>query len=57
MSKCTNEKCEEEAVLQFDHCGKLTCYCELDWQKYKSIMNAMGAPIPITYPIGTKPNE
>lgn len=51
--KCDNEKCENEATIQFDHVGKLTHYCESDWQRYKQIMDAMGSFIPTAYPIGT----
>lgn len=57
MTTCTNEKCQDEATIQFDHCGKITAYCEKDWQGYKNIMNAIGSPIPVCYPIGTPAHQ
>ena len=56
IPKCSNEKCKRMATVQFDHCGKLTYYCDEDWAKYKNIMDAIGSPVPISYPVGTKTN-
>ena len=55
MVECNQIGCDEEPVVQFDHCGTLVMYCPIHWQKYLMVMSAMGSPIPITYPVGTKP--
>lgn len=52
--KCNNEKCKRPATLQFEHNGKLIFYCKLCFEQWKVVMSAMGAFVPITYPIGTK---
>ena len=55
--KCSNELCNKTAVVQFDHNGKVVTYCANDWSVWKAVMNAISAPIPISYPVGTKPIE
>lgn len=52
--KCQNEKCQNEAALQFDHNGKLTYYCVKDFERWCRIMSAIGDFAPTAYPIGTK---
>jgi len=51
--KCSQENCDKDATLQHDHNGELIFACEEHWQKYKSVMEAIGSFIPTAYPIGT----
>ena len=55
--KCNQENCPIPATVQIDHAGDLIKYCPVHWNKYQAIMDAMGSPIPISYPVGTKANE
>ena len=57
MINCNQKNCDKDATVQFDHCGKLSFDCDEHWQAYKNIMNAMGSPIPVCYPVGVKPIE
>ncbi len=57
MTKCSQKNCDEDATIQFDHCGTLKKSCDNHWQAYKNIMNAMGSPIPVCYPVGVEPIE
>ena len=52
--KCVNEKCENEAILQFDHNGELVFYCDGCYMKFCLVMDAMGAFRPSAYEIGTQ---
>ncbi len=52
--KCSQKDCPIPSTVQIDHAGELTLYCPVHWNKYQAIMDAMGAPIPIAYPVGTK---
>jgi len=54
MTECNNEKCKNEATLQFDHNGKLTLYCDFCFDRICAVFEAMGSFKPIAYPIGTE---
>lgn len=53
MTQCSQEKCDKDATVQFDHCGNLQHSCDEHWEGYKIIMDAMGSPVPVCYPEGT----